>query len=211
MYRFKEYNLWLSNQKILQRIKAVDLERRNHTIFKRKRSIFWGKTILQRPKFWQKADDKYFAKCIYLGDLLTLIFINECRRSYPTRLGSKADDLFSNDCGFLIGSPPLTQMIICFHIGSSALTQGLSTCILFRIFFKEVRFGLYFYLGLLLKSLNFENKKYQNRTLFDESTQNFSYRQILTVKIVKIRQIYLKPKAKCITWFTSLKTTFLDN
>ena len=48
MLRFKEYDLWLSNQTILQRMKAVDLEKRNHTIFKRNRSIFWGKTILRK-------------------------------------------------------------------------------------------------------------------------------------------------------------------
>ena len=108
----------------------------------------------------------FFAKWIYLGDLLTLISINECRLSYPTRFGSKADDLFSNDCRFLISSSPLTQRIVCFHLGSSALTQGSSTCILFRVLFKEVRFGLYYYISYCIsyfcfKSLNFENKKYQ--------------------------------------------------
>ena len=101
----------------------------------------------------------FFAKWIYLGDLLTLISINECRLSYPTRFGSKADDLFSNDCRFLISSSPLTQRIVCFHLGSSALTQGSSTCILFRVLFKEVRFGLYYYLVLLFKKSEFWKQK----------------------------------------------------
>ena len=149
---------------------------------------------------------RYFAKCIYLGDLLTLISINECRRSYYTRFGTKADDLFSNDCGFLIGSSPLTQIIICFH-QRIVFLHPFQDLLLYLLSFKLKVLISDFYLKVWIS----KTKKYQRRTLFDESTQNFSYRQILTVKIVKIRQIYLKPKAKCITWFTSLKTTFLDN